>query len=262
MTESVATCVCGLEFSAGDDDAVVALLTKHAEEVDHGAFRVGPVYWRNLVEAPRRLRGPTDRLDVLGDVEIHELGTDRLEDWLEFFDHRAFADFPYWASCYCNAPFFEDFARAEERPWQENRADMVSRIEMGEVWGVMAYVGGVMAGWCNASPLGRYPRYRRGRDDDEAVGAVTCFVIAAPYRRHGLARLLLDGAVEQFRRRGLRAVVGYPAADPGAGGGPPGPPSLFHGPLSLYEAAGFAKVREVGPLVIVRKELTAPPSSN
>jgi GNAT superfamily N-acetyltransferase len=256
MTESVATCVCGIEFSAADDDAVVALLTAHVDESDHGAFKVGPVYWRNLVEAPRRLQGPTDRLDALGQVEVHDLSVDRLQDWLEFFDHRAFADFPYWASCYCNAPFLDDLAMAEERAWQDNRDEMMGRIERGDAWGVIAYVDGVMAGWCNASPLAGYPQYRRGRDEDETVGAVMCFVIAAPYRRHGLARSLLDGAVDQFRRRGMTAVVGYPAARPGTGGGPQGPPSLFHGPLSLYEDAGFVKIRDVGPVIIMRKHLT------
>ena len=255
MPQSAATCVCGVEFSGADDDTVVELLTSHLDETDHGAFKVGPVYWRNLVEAPRRLTGPTERVASLGRVEVHPLGVERLDDWLDFFDHRAFADFPYWASCYCSEPFGDRIPSAEERPWQDNRAEMVARIERGEVWGVMAYVDEVMAGWCNASPLARYPVYRRGREDDEAVGAITCFVIAAPYRRHGLARMLLDGAVEQFRRRGMHAVVGYPVTEPGKGPGPPGAPSLFHGPLSLYESTGFVKVREVGPVTIVRKHL-------
>jgi len=173
VTQSVATCVCGTEFSADEDDSLVELLGSHLEATDHGPFKVGPVFWRNLVEAPRRLRGPTERLGALGSVEVHGLSVERLDDWLEFFDHRAFAGFPYWASCYCNAPFLENLSVAEERPWRDNRAQMAARIERGDVWGVMAYVDGVMAGWCNASPLACYPQYRRNREDDEKTGAVT-----------------------------------------------------------------------------------------
>src|SRR2546426_6907474 len=147
MSESTSVCVCGTGYSAPSDEALVDVLEAHLREVDHPGFEASRMYLQNLVEAPRRLDGPIERLDSVGRVEVRDLSVERLDDWLEFFDHRGFAGFPYWASCYCIGPFCEAFTDAENRHWQQNRTEMVGRIERGDVWGVMAYVDGLMAGW-------------------------------------------------------------------------------------------------------------------
>jgi GNAT superfamily N-acetyltransferase len=52
-----------------------------------------------------------------------------------------------------------------------------------------------------------------GRSEDRAddgVWAVTCFVTRAGFRKRGVSRALAQAAVEHSRRRGARAVEGYP----------------------------------------------------
>ncbi len=73
--------------------------------------------------------------------------------------------------------------------------------------------------------------------DDRSVWAVTCFVVRVGYRRRGVARALLRGAVDEARRGGARVVEAYPVDTAGQ---KVSSADLYHGPLSAFEAAGFA----------------------
>ena len=107
--------------------------------------------------------------------------------------------------------------------------------------------------WCHAAPRSTLPRLDRIEefriDDTVRIGSIVCFVIAAPYRRQGIARQLLDAACAGFRSQGLTVAEAYPpkraASDARA----------FHGPLEMYLAAGFSPYREGERYVIVRKPL-------
>ena len=83
----------------------------------------------------------------------------------------------------------------------------------------------------------------------DGVGSIACFVIAAPYRGHGVASRLLDAAVSRLRDRGVKVAEAYPINDKQS------PQSNYRGPLSMYLRAGFEPHRETGPYVVVRKAL-------
>ena len=96
-------------------------------------------------------------------------------------------------------------------------------------------------------PFSAYPNLRRSpitkrlEGDPDDPWAVTCFVVRLEFRRRGLSRALLDGAVEHARTRGAEVVEGYPV-DPEVR------PSLtnaerFHGTVSLFRDGGFEVVR-------------------
>ncbi|MGI8549331.1 MAG: GNAT family N-acetyltransferase [Dehalococcoidia bacterium] len=185
-------------------------------------------------------------------LEIKELTPALLEDYLNFFDKDAFADNPAWASCYCLL-----YHVAKGRDWpdtgRENRAERVALICSGRAHGLLAYVDGQVAGWCNAEPRTDYPGLDRmpgvQSDGGESVGSIVCFVISPSYRRHGLARRLLDAACDSFRRQGLAYAEAYPAKDPKSDA------EAFHGPPGLYLAAGFSLHRELDRFLVVRKQL-------
>ncbi len=73
--------------------------------------------------------------------------------------------------------------------------------------------------------------------------SITCFVIAKRFRRQGLMRALIDGAVALARKHGAPAVEAYPV-DPqrkmGSG-------ELYTGLLSAFTAAGFHEVARRAP---------------
>src|SRR4029077_13100692 len=82
--------------------------------------------------------------------------------------------------------------------------------------------GGEPVGWCAVEPRPRFSGLLRnnrvpweGRAEDkadESVWALTCVFVREHYRRRGLASALVRAAVEHARRRGARALEGYPIA--------------------------------------------------
>jgi GNAT superfamily N-acetyltransferase len=92
-------------------------------------------------------------------------------------------------------------------------------------------------------------RFGLSAESHEGVGSVACFVVAAPYRGHGVASLLLEAAVERLRERGLIAVEAYPARSDDS------PHTNYRGPLSMFMRAGFEPYGDIERHLIVRKTL-------
>jgi GNAT superfamily N-acetyltransferase/uncharacterized protein YndB with AHSA1/START domain len=194
------------------------------------------------------------RLPEIGEIEIHDVTPERVGDYQSFFDHDAFRDFPSWQSCYC----LETHRTQDDDEWaartgNDNRRDMSEMISRRQVTALLAYVDGNPVGWCNYGETTRLSnvmrRFAIDASDYEGVGSVACFVIAAPYRGHGIASLLLDAAVERLRARGVHAVEGYPHR------GADSAQTNYRGPLSMYLRAGFEPYRETERNIVVRKSL-------
>jgi GNAT superfamily N-acetyltransferase len=187
-------------------------------------------------------------------IDVRAVTPDLLTDWLTFFDRDAFADNPEWAACYCHF-FHADSAEKpfEERDGPENRAAACALLAAGRLRGYLAYVDGQPVGWCQAAPRTLIPNLQRDErlaiDDLNEVGSVVCFTIAAPYRHRGIARALLDAALDDFRRLGLVVAEAYPRPQA------TGDANNYYGPLALYLQAGFAPFREVDHVTMVRKQL-------
>jgi GNAT superfamily N-acetyltransferase len=208
-------------------------------------------YARNYAEANVRLTGSTERLSEIGAVTVHPVSEDRIDDWLRFFDHDAFAGNPDWASCYCLEPHVPDTGEILEGPWRQVRAAMVERLRAGGTYGYLAYVDGTPAGWVNASPRSEYGLYRLvdpdGPDPASVIG-VSCFITAPPYRRHGIAAMLLDRVITDASDRGAQWIEGYPHNAPeGADAG------HFRGPRHLYDTRGFEPIERRENDTVVRR---------
>ena len=213
-----------------------------------------------LLQALRLALDPGARAEIarkesIGEVAVHDVTPDRLEDYLAFFDHEAFRDFPQWQFCYC----METHRTQSEDEWalrtrHDNRRDMMAMITQGKVTGLLAFVDGKPIGWCNYGETthlsGVMHRFGLEAADHDGVGSIACFVIAAPYRGHGVATRLLDGAVERLRARGLRAAEAYPGRTDTTA-----PQAHYRGPLSMFLRAGFEPYRETERYVVVRKPL-------
>lgn len=212
-------------------------------------------YARNYGEATVRLTGSTERLDEIGDVAIHPVTEDRIDDWLDFFDHDAFAGDPDWASCYCFDPHLPATDDDPERPWRQVRDSMKERLRNGETFGYLAYVDGKAAGWVNASKRSEYGKYSwvdpAGPDPLSVIG-VSCFIVAAPYRHHGLAGMLLDRVVADAPERGALWVEGYPHTVPDDSDA-----GHFRGPKRSYESRGFNTVEQRENDTVVRRRAAA-----
>lgn len=166
------------------------------------------------------------------------------------------------ARCWCQW-FFEGSAVGRGELAAANKEALRARVESGPAPGVLAYLGGVPAGWCAVAPRPSYGRLKRSTVlsrpsaevfGDASVWSITCFVVRVGARRKGVATALLRGAVELARQEGASSVEGYPvdlAAKRSASSS-----ELYHGALSSFLRAGFEEVsRAVPGRPVVRLEL-------
>jgi GNAT superfamily N-acetyltransferase len=169
-------------------------------------------------------------------IEIHPLSAARLNDWLNYFDHVAFADNPDWQDCYCH--FLH--ADTDAKPWaqwtgEENRRAVIPLIEQHEMNGMLAYSDGQVIGWVHAGPSRCVAAMQdKAGADEDGVGTIGCFVVAKPWRGQGVARRLLQSACAQLKSRGMHTVQAYPRRETKSEA------DAHFGPLQLYIDEGFS----------------------
>jgi len=113
--------------------------------------------------------------------------------------------------------------------------------------GLLGYRDGVPVGWISLGPRADYAKLARSPTmkavDDRPVWSIVCFVVPSQYRKQGVARELLAGAIRWARRRGVRLLEAYPVdtSHPSASDAP------WFGAKTLFDAAGFEEVARRKP---------------
>ena len=122
--------------------------------------------------------------------------------------------------------------------------------------GLLGYLGKTPVGWISLGPRESYAKLANSPTmkpvDDQPVWSVVCFVVPSEYRKQGVARELLAGAIRYARRRGVRLLEGYPVDknEPSASQAP------WFGSKSMFDEAGFQEVaRRKSARPIVRLHL-------
>ena len=138
---------------------------------------------------------------------------------------------------------------------QASRADLRSLAGIDPPPGLIGYRGKVPVGWVSLGPREDYAKLQRSPVmkpvDEQPVWSVVCFVVPSEYRRQGVAKELLAGAVEYARKRGVTLLEAYPIDKPDRSADD----SLWFGAKSMYDAAGFEEVarrRPARPVVRLR----------
>lgn len=157
--------------------------------------------------------------------------------------------------CYCTW-----FMRTEVRDeWGTgNKNFLHDLVRAGDPLGVLAIEDdGRPVGWVAVAPRTAYPKLARSKITASDAGpdtwSVTCFFVHRSARGKGLARTLVDAAVDYARDRGARVLEGHPVDTEGqkkASG------DLYHGTLDMFLSAGFTLVERRGTRrALVRKEI-------
>lgn len=106
--------------------------------------------------------------------------------------------------------------------------------------GVLAYVDGTAAGWAAVGPRSDFERLKRSKTiqylDQTPVWSVVCLVVKAGYRRKGVARALIEGAVNFAATHGAHMIEAYPIE---AHGERVSASLAFTGTTDLFSSAGF-----------------------
>ena len=245
---------CGALVEGDNSDDVARAFVAHGHEEHTWSYPEEAIrnYALNYVEATERLTGNTERLSEIAKVTVHAVTEERIDDWLHFFDHDGFADNPDWAACYCLEPHVPATPEQPERAWRERRATMVQRLRAGTTFGYLAYVDGRPAGWVNASLRSDYGLFRHvdsGGPEARSVIGISCFLIAPPFRRHGVSAALLDRVIADAASRGASWIEAYPHNEAAASDA-----GHFRGARSMYEARGFVQIEVRERFTVMRRQ--------
>jgi predicted GNAT family acetyltransferase len=165
-------------------------------------------------------------------MDIKELRYELIEDWLDFFDTRAFADNEECRGCYCTSLYYP---KPEEYASPSNRRRDYAKwlIETGRMRGYMGYENGKVVGWVNVNDKSKYPRLRDIHNDEEKVLSIVCFLIEKKHRGKGIARKLLDRIIQDAKEKGYSILEAYPKKKAKSEYG------SWNGPFEMFERSGF-----------------------
>jgi GNAT superfamily N-acetyltransferase len=138
--------------------------------------------------------------------------------------------------------------RLTRSEWERRKGPLNKRafkriVNSGEVPGIIAYAGRLPVGWCAVAPRESFSVLERSRVlkpvDDTPVWSIVCLFIARPYRGKGVARGLVEAAVEFAGKKKAKMVEAYPV-EPRKGRLPDA--FAWMGTASLFRKAGFKEV--------------------
>ena len=159
----------------------------------------------------------------------------------------------YHGGCWCqrfkrpSRAWYFKAASPAQRARQLREQTRCGQPKAAKTSGLVAYMDGEPAGWCNVEPRCAYVRLGqapwKGRDEDprdERVWAVACFVEKLGFRHRRVSYALARAAADFARQRGARALEGYamitePGKDITWG-------ELHVGARGAFAAAGFKEV--------------------
>ncbi|HWO72723.1 MAG TPA: GNAT family N-acetyltransferase [Dehalococcoidia bacterium] len=161
-------------------------------------------------------------------VRVLPVTPERWEDMAALFGARGSPGY-----CWCMAYRRESSADMSNTA---KREAMRCLVATGTPVGVLAYDGDEPIGWCSVAPRESYARLARSRTMPrvtmENTWTVLCFFVRRSHRKRGVARALLEGAVEYAHESGSRYIEGYPFDTAGIS-------STHRGHSSMFQALGF-----------------------
>ena len=186
------------------------------------------------------------------DLFVKPLKPELIDDFLYFFDEKAFVDNPNWAICYCQFYHFAGSRRKwSKRTKEQNRDSSITLINSGKMRGFLAYENGVPVGWCNANSKEKYSFIPFAEDFDTQIklASIVCFLIDPSYRKKGIARMLLQEVCQYYKKKEYDYIESYPVK------GNKSDAHNYHGPYRLYLSEGFSIYKELNNIYVMRKGL-------
>lgn len=178
---------------------------------------------------------------------------ERIDDVLEIL--------PTGQGCHCQ--YFRMGSSEYAASGEQDRVSALRRqLDEEPPPGVLAYLDGVVAGWCGFGPRPGMERLVRSRTipkvDDRPYWSIVCFLVRPGVRRRGVTGALLGGVVDLARRSGAPGLEAYPI-DPE--GRRVDTAFLYVGTRATFARAGFTEVMPTGarsaglPRLLMRLDL-------
>jgi GNAT superfamily N-acetyltransferase len=191
--------------------------------------------------------------------ETHPVTPDRFEDFADVINRNRRAN-----HCWCLSHRLQAKEIAELGGTGTDARERAMRrlCEREHPPGVVTYLDGVPAGWCNIGPRAEITRLAQSKlmppTDDLPVWSIVCVVVRSGFRKQGVTRHLIEGAVAYAAAHGAPAVEAHPVD-------PQGRMDLtmaFVGTKAMFDKAGFRVVGTTDavasgmPRLTMRRDLT------
>ncbi|MDE5819003.1 MAG: GNAT family N-acetyltransferase [Lachnospiraceae bacterium] len=197
-------------------------------------------------------------------IEVKKLDSNMADEYLTFFDQRAFSDGSAEKGCYCVWHHWTDKHEQERSLMPENERPYRKRnyakelIRNGTLNGFAAFCEEQIVGFCNADTKDHYFRLSRENQPDswidvnenDKILAIVCFIVAPDMRRKGVAKALLECACQYAQENGYDYVEGYPSKGEFV-------VNNCGGSASMYMEQGF-EIVDVPGGIIARKKMKRP----
>ena len=149
----------------------------------------------------------------------------------------AFLDRPDQGFCYCRFWFHAGHAAS----WLAgdpavNRAAMARALGDDFVWALVAVEADTVIGYLRLAPSADVIKLN---DPTTDAASILCMSVADDRRGQGVARALVEAAEASARERGYRWLHAHPRPERDLDAG-----AVWTGPRRLFEARGYAKLRE------------------
>ena len=159
------------------------------------------------------------------DITVCKLTNNMANDYIDYFDNRAFSDGNIQKGCYCVWHHWTEKHEQERNLMPENERPFRKRdyakelIERGILNGFVAIHEDKIVGFCNADLKDNYFRLSKENTPNSWIGAregdkifsIVCFTVEPDMRRKGIAKAMLDCACRYAKENGYDFVEGYPS---------------------------------------------------
>lgn len=185
--------------------------------------------------------------------QVKPLTKDTAEIFTDYLSNLDFNHAPHWATCFCRF-YYSDCSSEEWRSKSgaDNKEEALEDIKSGNMRGFLAFDGDKCIGWCSANDVRKFLRiypYAKETLGDRKTACVICYVVHPEYRKQGVARLLLQSAIETFKEEGFSAVLALPLDlnSPQE--------THYRGTIHMYMENGFKEIKREEELRIMLLEL-------
>jgi GNAT superfamily N-acetyltransferase len=140
-----------------------------------------------------------------------------------------------------------DWTRPSERQRRSSKDALKELAAQDPPPGLIGYRGKTPVGWVSLGPREDYTKLAKSpvmkAVDQQPVWSIVCFVVPSEFRKQGIARELLSGAVHYAKKRGVKLLEAYPIDKD-----QPSPPDAsWFGSKRMYDEAGFVEVARRRP---------------
>jgi GNAT superfamily N-acetyltransferase len=192
--------------------------------------------------------------DVQDQVDTHERGRPMSDyivrplgpDTWDAFAAPAERHNGVWNGCWCT--YFHPTCPEPGQSQEVNRGIKERLVNEGVAHAALVFDGDRAVAWCEYGTPEELPNVQHNKQylaelDILPDYRITCFFVDRDYRRQGMARVALDGALHLIAQAGGGVVESYPQDTDGK---KTSASFLYNATRSLFEQAGFTYIRSKG----------------